>query len=153
MHLDKSILIEYCDMMAEIKDLRRRIIQDKKDIKRIESEGMAADTVKGGSGGRQHFTVEGFPHPKYERKKRLLRQRMARLERCEAELLDLTNQAEEYIESIEKSELRTMFRLYFIDGLTYSGVAMHMNSLYPKRRVKYTDENIKKRIQRFFEKN
>lgn len=83
LHLDKSILIEYCDMMAEIKDLRRRIIQDKKDIKRIESEGMAADTVKGGSGGRQHFTVGGFPHPQYERKKRLLRQRTARLERCE----------------------------------------------------------------------
>ena len=153
MNLDKSILIECCDMKAEIKDLRRRIIQDKKELKCIETDGKVVDTVKGGLGGQQHYTVEGFPHPLYERKKRLLRQRMEKLERYETELLVLTNQAEEYIESIEKSELRTMFRLYFIDGLTHARTAECMNSIYPNRKVKYTDENVKKRIQRFFEKN
>ena len=34
----------------------------------------------------------------------------------EDELLELTNQIEEYIESIKKSEIRIMFRMYYIEG-------------------------------------
>ena len=75
------------------------------------------------------------------------------LEAKEAELLELMGQAEEYISSIEKSELRIMLRLYCIDGLSYIAVARKMNSMFPGRRIKYTDENVRKRIQRFFEKN
>ena len=56
-----------------------------------------------------------------------------------AELLDLTCKAEEYIESIDKAELRIMFRLYFIDGLSDAKVADQMNRIFPKRRIKYTD--------------
>ena len=70
----------------------------------------------------------------------------------EEELLELTNQAEEYIESIGKSELRIMFRLYYIEGLTWAQVAMRMNSLFPKRKIAYTEESCRKRSDRFFEK-
>lgn len=73
------------------------------------------------------------------------------LELREVELLELQNDVEEYIESIPKSEIRTMLRLYFVDDMTYARTAAHMNYLRPTRRVKYTDENIKKKIQRFFE--
>ena len=69
----------------------------------------------------------------------------------EAELLELTTQAEEYIDSIPKSELRIMFRLYYIDGLTWVQVAHRMNSMFPKRRIKYTDDNCWRRNQRYFE--
>lgn len=44
-----------------------------------------------------------------------------------------------------------MLRFYFIDDLTYAQTAEKMNALYPKRRIRYTDENVKKRIQRFFQ--
>ena len=60
-------------------------------------------------------------------------------------------QVDEYIETIEKSELRIIFRLYFLDGLSYPKVADHMNQMFPKRCIKYTDENIRKKIQRYFE--
>ena len=73
------------------------------------------------------------------------------MEEKEEELLELMTEAEEYIESIPKSELRIMFRMYFIDDMTYIQVAEYMNRIFPKRKVKYTDENVKKRIQRFFE--
>ena len=43
-----------------------------------------------------------------------------------------------------------MFRLYFIDGYSYTAVALRMNQAFPKRKIRYTDENVKKRIQRFF---
>ena len=53
--------------------------------------------------------------------------------------------------SIQKSELRIMFRLYYIDGLTWVQVAHRMNRMFPKRRIKFTDDNCWRRNQRFFE--
>ena len=149
--MDKEILIQYCDMKEEIKDLRRRIHELEKQIDRIKEEGVVKDTVSGGMGGIQHYTVEGFPIPEYGRKMMLLRSRKAMLEEKEAELLEITNQVEEYIASIEKSELRIMFRLYYIDGLTWVQVAHRMNRMFPKRRIAYTEDNCRKRNARFFE--
>ena len=151
--MDKNILIQYCDMKEEIKDLRRRIHELEKQIDRIKEEGAVKDTVSGGMGGTQHFVVEGFPVPEYNRKMMLLRSRKAMLEELEAELLELTNQVEEYIGSIEKSELRIMFRLYYIDGLTWIQVAHRMNQMFPKRRKAYTEDSCRMRNTRFFEEN
>ena len=151
--MDKEILIQYCDMKEEIKDLRRRIHELEKQIDRIKEEGAVKDTVSGGMGGTQHYIVEGFPVPEYNRKMMLLRSRKAMLEEKEAELLELTNQAEEYIASIEKSELRIMFRLYYIDGLTWVQVAHRMNRMFPKRRKAYTEDSCRMRNARFFEEN
>lgn len=151
--MDRSILIQYCDMKEEIKDLRRRIETDRKKIEQLEKT-IVADSVACGKKGRKPIkTVKIQGYPSRERKQRinLMEQRILRLEKLEAQLLELTNQVDEYIESIEKSELRLMFRYYFLDNLSYAKVAMKMNDLFPKRKIKYTDENVKKRIQRFFE--
>ena len=150
--MDKRILIEYCDMKAEIKYLRGLISQTEKRLERIEEEGEVSDVVSGGMGGIEHFKVTGFPTPEYARTKKLLEYRKKRLKLKEIELLELTNQAEEFIESIEKSELRTMFRLYYIEGLTWIEVSMRMNSLYPKRKIAYTEENCRQKNKRFFDK-
>lgn len=96
--------------------------------------------------------ITGIPDREYTRKKNARIRHKALLEAKEAELLELTCQAEEYIDSIQKSELRTMFRFYFIDGLTFVKTAEYMNNEYPNRKIKYTDENVKKRIQRYFKK-
>lgn len=151
--LEKSVLIQYCDIQAEIKELRRLIRMTEERLEKIEQEGAVSDVVSGGMGGIQHFTVEGFPVPGYTKAKNLLISRKQRLKMKEEELLELTNQAEEYIESIEKSELRIMFRLYYIEGLTWAQVAMRMNSLFPKRKIAYTEKNCQKRKIRFFEEN
>lgn len=151
--MDKNVLIQYVDMVEEIKDLRRRIHELEKQIDRIKEEGAVKDTVSGGMGGTQHYIVEGFPVPEYSRKMMLLRSRKAMLEEKEAELLELTNQVEEYIGSIEKSELRIMFRLYYIDGLTWTQTAYRMNMMYPNRNIPYTAESCRQRNKRFFEKN
>ncbi len=151
--LEKSVLIQYCDMQAEIKELRRLIKMTEEKIEKIEREGAVSDVVSGGMGGIQHFTVTGFPIPEHARMKQLLISRRERLKMKEEELLELTNQVEEYIESIEKSEIRIMFRLYYIEGLTWAQVAMRMNSLFPKRKIAYTEKNCQKRNIRFFEEN
>lgn len=151
--LEKSVLIQYCDMQAEIKELRRLVRMTEERLEKIEREGVVSDVVSGGMGGIQHFTVEGFPVPEHAKVKQLLISRQQRLRMKEEELLEITNQAEEYIESIEKSELRIMFRLYYIEGLTWAQVAMRMNSLFPKRKIAYTEKNCQKRNIRFFEEN
>lgn len=151
--MDRNILIEYADMKEEIKDLRRRIEQNKKELSRLNGQ-IVMDSVSCGKKGKKSLgtvKITGRPVTAISRKESLLNKRIRRLEELEEELLELTIQVDEYIEMIEKSELRIIFRLYFLDDLSYPKVADQMNQRFPKRRIKYTDENIKKKIQRYFE--
>ena len=147
--MDKWILVEYADMREEIKDLRRRIDRDRDELDRL-NEMIVTDSVTCGKKGKKPLKtvkVQGRPTMRIIKKQEALEKNIKRLELSELELLELAGKAEEYIEQVRKSELRTIFRLYFIDGLSYFRVADHMNRMYPKREVKYTDENIKKKIQ------
>lgn len=149
--MDQNVLVQYCELMEEIKDLRERI---KKLDRFLQNPPIVSDTVRGTrrDGTIGPIKISGIPDPEYHRKHGLRERYRKMLEAKEAELLELTCQAEEYIETIPKAELRIMFRLYFIDGLSDAKVADRMNKIFPKRKVKYTDENVKKRRQRFFEK-
>ena len=151
--MDKGILIEYADMKEEIKDLRRRIEKIQKELDKLH-EQIVVDSVSCGKKWKKPLgtvKITGRPVGVISRKEQLLNKRNRRLEELEEELLEMTIQVEEYIESIEKSELRIIFRLYFLDDLSYPKVADQMNKMFPKRRIRYTDENIKKKIQRYFE--
>lgn len=151
--MDKNVLIEYADMKMEIKDLRRRIEDKQNRIDKLHTTVMS-DTVTMGKKGRKPLgtvKVTGIPDGIITRMETALEKNQKLLELREIELLELQNDVEEYIESIPKSEMRTMLRLYFVDDMTYARTAAHMNYLRPTRRVKYTDENVKKKIQRFFE--
>ncbi|MGL5436011.1 MAG: hypothetical protein ACRDBO_11510 [Lachnospiraceae bacterium] len=148
--MDKEILVQYCEMREEIKDLRKRI--GKLD-KFLSEPHQVSDMVKGTrrDGTIGSIKVTGYPVPEYYRKKAARERYQQLLEGKEAELLELACQAEEYIESIPKVELRIMFRLYYIDGMTWVQVAHRLNGMFPKRRIKYTDDNCWRRNQRFFE--
>lgn len=149
--LEKSVLIQYCDMQAEIKELRRLIKMTEERLEKIEKEGAVSDVVSGGMGGIQHFKVTGFPTPEHAKVKQLLISRRQRLRMKEDELLELTNQIEEYIESIEKSELRIMFRMYYIEGLTWNQVAHQMNEMFSRTKRIYTENSCRMKRNRFFE--
>ena len=139
--MDKSVLIEYADMKEEIRDLRRRIEKDRREL----------DGLKGRKPIRT-VRIQGKPTKAIERKQKALEGNIARREHMEAELLELQGQAEEYIEGIRRSELRIMFRLYYIDDLTWYQVAIEMNRIFPKRRIKYTEDGCRMRHNRFLEK-
>lgn len=152
--MDKNILIEYADMKEEIKDLRRRIEQNKKELSRLNGQ-IVMDSVSCGKKGKKPLgtvKITGRPVTAISRKESLLNKRIRRLEELEEELLELTIQVDEYIETIEKSELRMIFRLYYIDDLTWYQVALRMNQNFPKRKVKYTEDNCRMRHNRFLEK-
>lgn len=153
MNLNRTILIEYADMKEEIKDLRRRIRDTEREIERLHNI-IVTDSVACGKKGKKPLRtvkVQGIPNMSIERKKNYLERQKRMLTEAECRLLEQQTLAEEYIESIEKSELRIMFRFYYIDSLTWVQTAHQMNALFPKRRIKYTEDNCRMRHNRFFE--
>ena len=114
-------------MTKEVKDIRKRIEKSGKEVEKLNRKT-----------------------PDSERKVAALTKWQKTLELKEIELLELTCHVEEYIETITNSELRIMFRLYYIDLLPWWKVAQQMNRMFPKR--KYTEEGCRKRHARFFDK-
>lgn len=152
--MDKNILSEYADMKEEIKDLRRRIAEDQKRIDQLRRT-IVTDSVSCGKKGKKPIRtvkIKGFPQVEIERRVALMEKRQAKLEMLETDLIEKQLQVEEYIQTIQRSELRIMFRLYYIDSLTWYQVALKMNQIFPKRRVKYTEDNCKQRHKRYLEK-
>ena len=151
--MDKNVLIQYVEMKEEIKDLRRRIHENERELAKLENMIVTDSVTRGKRGKKPLGTVKitGRPTAAIALKQKLLKKRNDRLTALEAELLELTNQAEEYIETIPKSELRIIFRLYYIDDLTWYQVALQMNQKFPKRRIKYTEDNCRMRHNRFLE--
>ena len=164
----KSVLTEYADMKEEIKDLRRRIAEDRKALnklgKTIDSlnETVVTDSVTCGKKGRKPLKVVKIQDRPmisithkwevYERKRKALEHKLELLEELETDLLEKQNQVEEYILQIEKSRIRTMFRFYYIDGLTWEMTATKMNYLFPKKRIPFTKDSCRKLHDRFLEK-
>lgn len=145
--MTKDILVQYCDLREEAKDLRRRIEKLESDIERIEDEKCVSDSVTGGMGGTQHFMIRGFPYPEYSRKKTKIYLNKAQLETAEAEILELVNEVEEYIQSINDSRMRRIIRYRFIDDMTWPQVAMNVGG------KRTTDESVRKEFERFFYMN
>lgn len=121
--VSKNILVQYCDLQEEIKGVRRRIGELEKAIAEMDGHGYSEiDTVIGGSGGIQHFKIEGFPYEKYSKKKTLLYARKSILETLEFDLLEMTNEVEEFITSVEESRMRMILTLRFVENRTYEQI-------------------------------
>lgn len=126
--MDKKILIQYADLQEEIKDLRKRIEKTKYQITQLEKQGIVSDTVRG---SRQDGTIgpikiTGFPDRDYHKRKNTLNRQLMLLQEKEDELLELTNEVELYIESIEDSRIRRIFRYRYLDDMSWTRVAMMM---------------------------
>lgn len=155
MEVTKDILIQYCELREEIKDLRERIDRDDLRLQKIEEEGVVSDTVTGtrADGTIGSIKITGFPIPEYSTVKAMLKKRIAKLQIMEDELHEAVNAVDDFINTIPKSDLRQMFRFYYIDDMTWRRVATNMNKRFPNRRISYTEENCRKRHDRFLEKN
>lgn len=153
--MDKSVLIEYADMKEEIKDLRRRIEADRRELRKLNAM-VVADTVALGKKGKKPLgtvKVEGQPLSTISRKQRAWEKKIKLLEQREADLLEKQVEVEEYIDKIEKSRIRMMFQFYYIDGLTWEMVAMKMNYAFPKKSIPFTKDSCRMAHDRFLEKN
>ena len=142
--ISKEILIQYSDLQEEVKEVRERINNTEDQIAKIEKDGNVVDSVCGGNGGIQHFKIEGFPYPEYSRKKTLLYARKATLASLELELMEMLNQVEEFIASVDDSRMRRIITLRFIDNLSWNKVADRIGG-------NNTEDSVKKAFYRFME--
>lgn len=140
--ISKEILIQYSDLQEEVKEVRERIKMTERQIAKLEEDGKVIDTVSGGSGGIQHFKIEGFPYPEYSRKKTLLYARKATLASLEMELLETLNQVEEFIASVDDSKMRRILTMRFIDNKNFEQIGKALG---------YDRTSISKKIDKFIE--
>lgn len=150
--MDKTILSKYSDAKARIKQLRRTTEKLKDRLERLESTeyGMVSDTVSKGKRGKKPLgtvKITGFDVPKYQRTREQLKLRKEILRYQETNLLQLTNQVEEFIADIQDIELQNILTLYYIEDLMWMQVAYCMNELYKDRN--YTTDSCRKKHERF----
>lgn len=153
--MDKEILIEYNAMKQEIKDLRRRIDEDTKELEKL-NELIVSDSVTCGKKGKKPIRtvkIQGRPTAAITQKQKLLENRIERMGLLERKLIELTDQAEQYIEDIEKAELRIMFRYYYLDDMSWLQAAHRMNTIFPNKKKKYTEDSCRMKNNRFFGKD
>lgn len=156
MAVSKEIIIQYADLQKEAEETRDKItrLEDeikkiKKRIKDIEDGERVKDKVRGGLGGIQNFEIEGVPSREYENKKSdlilknlLLNQRKSTLEIQEFELLQMTNDVEEYLHGIKDSHMRRIINLRVIEQLSWNEVADRIGG-------GNTSESVRKAFDRF----
>lgn len=132
MYMTKEKLLEYSNLVKEIKDLERR-------IKNIEKQSeMVADVVQNGVKGRA--VIYGVDvKRKFKLKKYKEKLNDFRLKLCDANL-----EVEEFIQDISSSILRIIFRLRYLDGLQWFQIADKLG---------YNNEDVpRKKHDRFLKK-
>ena len=151
--MNTEILVQYCELREEIKDLRSRIERNQRQLDKIEAEGMVSDTVTGTrkDGTIGPIKITGFPMPEYNTVNAMLKKRIAKLQILEEELHEAVHKVDDFINAIPKSELRMIFRLYYLDDNSWIQVAKIMNQKFPKR--KYTEDSCRMKHNRYLEKN
>lgn len=153
--MDKTILEQYCYIREEVKDLRKRIDQGERYLDRItEHEYSVKDVVRGSRSDNTigPIAVEGKPVPEIDRMRSLQRRRNHNLRVLEEELLERLNEADGFINKIPQSELRMIFRFYYIDDMTWPKVAIQMNNIFPNRKKAYTEDGCRVAHNRYLEK-
>ncbi len=153
--MEKSALEQYLELREEIKDLHDRIDRDKRRLIKIENEGVVSDTVRGTrkDGTIGPIKITGYPVPEVYQVKNMIKKRVAKLHILEDELQEAVSAVDDFIEQIPKSDLRQMFRLYYLDDMTWAAVAINMNYRFPNRRIKYTEDNCRIRHDRYLKDN
>lgn len=157
--IDKTVLVNYCELIDEISDIEARISKLSEDIKRlkkriadIENGDFVVDKVKGGEGGWQGYIIEGVPVPEYEKCKTVLLTKKCHIENEYALLadrkLELSSErtgVQRFICGIKNPATRRIVTFRCMDGMKWSQVAKSMGN-------GYTEESVRQAFGRFLRK-
>ena len=95
--------------------------------------------------GTQHFKIEGVPYPEYGRKRTLLYSRMTTLQLLQDDLLEKTNDVEEFIASLDDSRMRRIINFRFLENKSWLQTAYALGG-------KATADSVRMEFERFFKK-
>ena len=128
-NMDIKLLKEYTKLKKEYKDIEER----KKILANLlwEAENTISEDVVKGSTAEFPYTqcnmhIVGVDDELVRRRKRALARQNRLLEEKRIEILENINKIEEFIESVEDSDVRMIIRLRIIDGLSWAAVGMKM---------------------------
>lgn len=144
--MTKKELYDYKDMQIELIDLQNRIWKIENGTKNI----MVSDKVRGSSKHfpftARSFTIEGYGEDEEEHQKKLQLKQL--LQQKRKAILDKTKDIEVYIDTIEDSMTRNIFRLHFLDGLSQKEVSKRIHLAQSK-----VSERIKEQLREKVSKN
>ena len=141
----KNVLAQYVDLVQELKEVEHRIEDTKDKMRKLEEEGEVTDTVKGGEGGIQHYTITGFPSRDYSRMKTLLLTRQAIQNSLKSEIEQSINEVQEFIAHIEDSRDRRIVTMRVIDRMSWRQIARNLGGPNTEDAARMAFERILKR--------
>lgn len=141
----KELFEQYAAMRLEHADLRRRISRMQRELRLLQNSRVA-DTV---TGSREDLTigpikVTGKPTRQYAEQQKRLSALINRYNRNAAALEAKLEEVEQYLEAVEDARLRTILRLRYVDGYTFTDVGM---------RIGISGDGVRKILDRYFCKN
>lgn len=135
--IDAELIKNYRAMKVERADIAFRINQIQEEIDKY-GQQLEIDTVRGGTGGKKRFTVEGINNKEYSRKQTELQAHRLKLARLEEEIKENIGEVERTIDKIENPEKRMIIRLHYMDGLSWKKTAERMGEGYTEDAVRMT---------------
>lgn len=135
--MDKNILIQYLDILKERKDILKR-------IEKLENKNSVIDSVKGSDENfpyiKRNYIISGVDTSKESSIKKLEKSLM----NFEQILLEKQTEIESFIQNIEDSQTRLIFRMRYMDNLSWLQIMHKLN---------YTSESTARSIHdRYLEK-
>ena len=126
--MDKSILEQYTSLVAEREDLKKRIRTAELQIEKLCGETVADSVTRGKHGKKPlgRVVIRGAPSPEITKKRKALQRYRRRLKDAEHMITDMVEEAQKYIDGIEDSRIRRIFRYRYLDQMTWIQVAMKM---------------------------
>ena len=141
----KELFEQYAAMRLEHADLKKRISRMQRELKLLKNS-QVADTV---TGSREDLTigpikVVGKPTRQYAEQSKRLTALIERYNRNATALEAKLEEVEVYLEAVEDARLRTILRLRYVDGYTFTDVGM---------RIGISGDGVRKILDRYFCKN
>ena len=141
--MGKALLKQLDSMRKEIKEIDAEIEECLHQVEKY-SDLIVSDTVKGTrkDGTYGSIKITGRERKGYKRQRKLYARKVGRKKTLKEKLERRVEEAEEYIESIEDSELRRLLKLRCIKNMEWQQVAECMGS-------KFNENKCKQRYSRF----
>ena len=138
----KELFEQYAAMRLEHADLKKRISRMQRELKLLKNS-QVADTV---TGSREDLTigpikVVGKPTRQYAEQSKRLTALINRYNRNATALEAKLEEVEVYLEAVEDARLRTILRLRYVDGYTFTDVGM---------RIGISGDGVRKILDRYF---
>lgn len=146
-----DLKMEFDNVQCKVRSLKKQIADIENRIYEIRQGEIVKDKVKGGLGGIQTFTIEGFPTREYEQKTKELQKKKILLEnrqkvasQLEIQIAEQIIEVEKFIASIKDSHTRRIVELRVVEGLSWREVADEIGG-------GNTENGVKKIYSRLFE--